>query len=290
MEKGWLNAGGEGQYLADWLKDALCYIVTDPDELKRHPSAKFVNVEIATDTGTLDPGSKITKIFWNAEADLGQYVYGSFDRTTKEVSENKAIDADFAFTTSYRYDAAENAKPLSDGLTGSADVTDLNIIIEKDKTDYGIIKGILSWNEARNGPLNNHGTPVKGAFLAPGTITCDIPLTVIAETTPCFCGSFSEEKTEEEINSELFYNMKGTLANPENSAHYIIPEGTKTFAVACLIDYDVSIFNKTAAAEMLGCCKNKEVVFSANGATYKVYYFSPVIPYINPILIKVTWR
>lgn len=286
-EQGVMNAGGKGMYLSDWIKDALCYKTTRPEEMVVYPSIISLEAQVKTDTGTLEPGSKITSISWIAETTNGHYVYGAFDPTTNTKTDDSEIQVGYGFEVWYISQDGQKEIRLGGGLQGEGAVDDIEIFLEQGERDYGYIRGTLSWNTATNFPLNNYKEVEEGYCLQPGTRSLEIPLRTDTAFAPCLYGAFDEK--EDTMNSDLVRKLNAA-GSEETSVHYTIPAGMQTVVIACLADYEIDIYNKTAAANMTGNFTKTEVVVAPGNAKYKVYSFTPVIPYIKPTLIKITWR
>jgi hypothetical protein len=291
---GFLDTEGKGKTLLEWIQDALCYEYVESENVRTRPSSEFAKVTVTTDTNTLEPGSKITKITWETNNDLGQHVYGSANRQNEVVS-GTAIEAPNKFSVSFK-NANGRSFSLSEDLpNGSADVSSIEgMFLREGQENYGKLKGVFSWTEALNIPLSSHHRPIPSSALHTGSRECEFSLDIKPEKAVCFCGGANIDNTGD-INTQEILRLSQKLFLKEivDKPECKVEKGSKMVIIAVRADYDVtSIYNKTAGVEMINTFKKeKDVVVSSNyqsDTAYKIYCFTPAIPYQKETILTLT--
>lgn len=285
VENGWINAGGAGTTLFEWIRDALCQKKEKPEEIKVYPSIGLVEFIYETDTKTFEPGSKLTKIHWTSNIDEGKYIFGSCNEEGENLNTTK-IDANLSLKLMFSREDKTIAIETN-GFKGTTDVSALNIILEEGKTNYGDIYLTLSWSNATNYPLNSFREPMFEHVLVAGSRDKTEQITIETNNVFCFYGALTEEVTDASINSDLVHLLQNNLPteDAEKMQTFTVFEGAKTAMIVCKTDYKVSsVHNKTAGVEMIGAFKIKEntniaATTQMPGANYDIYYFVPAIPY-----------
>ena len=284
---GYVNAGGTGMTITEWIKDALCYEVTDAEGVKIYPSAEIVEIDFKTNTGTTEAGSKLTEIFWKTKVDDGKYIFGS-KLADGTITTDTTIQTNLGFSATYISEDGTESTLLQAGTTeGSGDISHLGIVLEEGKTEYGKVVGTLSWTDATNVPLSSYKKPLPEHRIVGADTSCEKHLTIQAKNALGFYGTSENELLEANITSKLIYELKGHISGESTEKVHIleVAPGTKTVVIACKEGYDITrIYNETAGAEMLNSFKLKESVqvtpiAGITGANYSVYYYTPIIPY-----------
>lgn len=288
---GFLNAGGKGKTILEWVQDALCYEYVESEHVRTRPTSEFTEVIVTTNTNTLEPGSKITNISWKTKNDLGHHIYGSANRQN-EIVVGTDIQAPNEFSVSLKTANGKSVLLSKDLPNGEVDVSNIEgLILTEGQENYGKLKGVFSWSEATNIPLSSHHRPIPSSALHTGSRECEFSLDIKPEKAVCFCGGANVNS----VNASAVLGLSHKFFSKEiaESPKCKIEKNSKMVIIAVRADYNItSIYNTTAGVEMINTfIKGEDVVISnnyQNDTIYNIYYFAPAIPYRKETTLTIT--
>lgn len=277
-ENGFVNAGGKGMTVAEWIRDALSTTLA-PKIVQPNYSMSILSVD--TDTGTSEIGSIIDTIKWSTSFTPGWYEYGSYGNRDNFIPELSVI-----------YYADFNNNILFDENTTGIPGGEFSPNVQIDaigKVKYGRIETSATWSDAINEPVNNKGEKVPGAIKSKTQLlSSDIYMTGYREG--CFFGGMDEEITSENIRK-----LNATHSNyHQGPVQFEVSPGADKIVIAYDARYagPTSIYNDSVNAEMIDNFVTEEIEIPGANAfepiTYKIMIYEPAEAYINPAKITIT--
>ena len=286
IENGYVNAGGYGLSLSEWIFDAL---KTSKPPVVIKPILESRVIEIFS-VPSREIGSKVTSISWEGKYRDGWYEFGS-----TESVEDKSAGTNAIYSISY------NGEQISDALNGTHTLNEPIVINQLGNIDCGTLYIYCAYNNARI-PLNNKGHEVPEYRIGDSHTENIHTCSVTGYREGCFYGAVTiKDFDESKITSQVIRGLDGKLSadySGQSDIHFLVPSGSTAFIIATpklgLEDYatcPVKVFNNTAQANMWneGNFKRCQISVGAADSTedsvgefaeiYNVYYYIPAHPY-----------
>ena len=286
-ENGFVNAGGAGMTMSQWLIDALSE--TKAPTIAQ-PTYSLSAGAVTTNTGNKEIGSKVTKLGWDGTFTSGSYEYGSKseDEQTTYTDTATGVTATYVMTST-------NAGSLAASVDGTLTLTNPITISSTSSASCGSITGTCTWTKSPRKPVNNVGAVVAGQIES-GSDEKTVSYSVTGYREGCFYGTVSTANfTSDMITSSVVRGLQKKTGKNYASASdlaYTVPVGATAILIAVPSGKTgpTSVLNTTVNAEMWGD-NFKKVTIEVGGADatessvgdyaldYDVYYYIPANAY-----------
>lgn len=278
---GFVNAGGEGMLLSEWLKDAL-YQVREPETKQPDFSAKAKIKKYENEIG-----SKIDIIEWEGEYFDAEYEFGT------TASSDKLVETNPIFSISYQNEI------LGDTIAGEAELKTEVVVDSLGEKQYGEVVYYCAWGDAILPPINNIGEEIPEKLVRHDEKEVSLPVFAKGYIEGCFYGAVNiEDFDSSKITHWVIRNLSNRLSaeySKQTSLECEIPVGSTAFLIAVPEDEPgpYSVINESAGVQMWGKDLFNSVVVNVGGAdsteesegkyptAYRVFYYKPAYPYKN---------
>ena len=289
-DRGYVNTGGKGLTLSEWLKNALIDL---RDAIVTQPSLALTIT--ANPTPSTEIGSKVNSITWNAVYTDGQYEFGHTG------GEETNAGTEPSCSIFYKLPNSEEKVRKADTFTGTLEAGKEIVIDKVGEVDCGEVEAYCSWFETTRIPVNSIGDPQPGDRLLGGSLTENKQCKITGYREGCFYGAVKIANfSEDSITNTL---VRGLTKTKKNYAAGTLTYGIKSGDTAIVIAIPkgktiTSVLNTTVNAEMFGAYDAstqkygnfKKVTKEIGGADsgvevgdfpmeYDIYYYKPEYAY-----------
>ena len=290
IQNGYVNSGGKGKTVSEWLMSALKEIqepnITQPNYLLKQ-------IIVNTDKGTTEIGNNITLIQWTGEFIDGTYEFGS--------REGAVLHRETGANVTSLYDVKLEELELPHLGTGTYELETGVAIDQVGKIDLGTLSVKCAWGNSARIPVNNVGDSTNGA-ITEGAVTREEECSVYGYREGCFYGVVNKNNfIVTDISNELIRGLNSIQNNyVATTLNQIVPSGTTGIIIACPKDFTgpISVLNTTVNAEMFN--NFQKGIIEVGGADsigndlgkyaieYDIYYYIPAEPYKNQVELQIT--
>lgn len=276
-----VNAGGEGMLLSEWLQDALYQV--------RKPEVKYpdFSAEAKIKKYENEIGSRILDVEWKGEYFDAEYEFGT------KTSSDKFVETDPIFSVSY------HGEILGDTISGEARLETEVIVDSFEEKQYGEVLYHCAWGDAVHFPVNNIGEEVPERLVCHGEKEVILPIFAKGYREGCFYGPVNIENFDEsKINHWVVRNLQhrlGAAYAGQKGLECQVPANTTAFLIAVPENETgpYKVINESAGVQMwdknlfdcvvinVGGADSSEENEGKYAAPYKVFYYKPAYPYKN---------